>query len=234
MSKQKNENILYESGSAPPKAEKPPLATPGRNDNRKARPKANSSIPSKAEEAQKKSLFAKARPSSFLKKPSRKIVSVSEKSDSLKQAKEQLSQAREENLYLRAEFENFKKRSIQEKSDLVRYSGERFMASLANEVLDDLDRALTSARETDSLEDLKKGLEMIQQKRDRLFARFGLQVIDPTGQPFDPSYQEALSYIKTSKVPEGCVAETFKKAYKLYGKVIRPAQVVLAKKKEDG
>ena len=50
------------------------------------------------------------------------------------------------------------------------------------------------------------------------------------GKAFDPSYQEALSHIKTSKVPEGYVAETVKKAYKLHGKVIRPAQVVLAKK----
>ena len=146
---------------------------------------------------------------------------------------DKLKQALNDNLYLRAEFENFKKHSYEEKSRLILYGGESFIASLADEVLDDLDRAMFSVQRGDSFENLKKGLEIIQKKLSQILDRFGVKVIDPTGKAFDPSYQEALSYIKTSKVPEGYVAETFKKAYKLHDKFIRTAQVVLAKKEKN-
>lgn len=151
----------------------------------------------------------------------------------LSSVKEELKQALNNNLYLRAEFENFKRRSAEEISQLIRYGGERFISSLANEVLDDLDRAMLSAQEKESFENLQKGLEMIQKKLSQVLHSFGVEIFDPFGKVFDPSYQEALSHTKTSKVPEGHVAETVKKAYKLHGKVIRPAQVVLAKKEED-
>ena len=145
---------------------------------------------------------------------------------------EKLKQALADNLYLRAEFENFKRRSAEERRQLIRYSGERLICSLANEVLDDLDRAMLSAEKEKSFKNLKKGLDMITTKLSQVLNSFGVKVVDPTGQAFDPSYQEALSHIKTSQFPEDHVAETFKKAYKLHDKVIRPAQVVLAKKEE--
>lgn len=141
-----------------------------------------------------------------------------------------LQKSLKDNLYLRAEFENFKKRALEEQSKLIRYGGERFIVSLADEVLDDLDRAVSSARKSLDFEDLKKGLSLIQKKLSQVLINFGIHVIDPKGKMFDPSYQEALSYVKTSNIPEGHVAETFKKAYKMHDKVIRPAQVVLAKK----
>ena len=153
--------------------------------------------------------------------------------DKASSSEEKLKQALNDNLYLRAEFENFKRRSSEEKLKLLRYSDERFISSLADEVLDDLDRAMLSAQEEQSFQNLKEGLEMIQKKLSQLLQNFGVEVLDPTGKIFDPSYQEALSYVESSKFPEGHVAKTFKKAYKLHDKVIRPAQVILAKKKED-
>jgi len=146
---------------------------------------------------------------------------------------EKLKQTLNDNLYLRAEFENFKRRSVEERKQLIRYSGERFILSLADEVLDDLDRAMCFAQEEQSFENLKKGLGMIQKKLSQVLHNFGVEILDPTGMAFDPSYQEALSHVKTSKFPEGHVAETFKKAYKLHDKVIRPAQVILAKKEKS-
>ena len=157
----------------------------------------------------------------------------SEEKKSLEELSQKLKKALEDNLYIRADFENFKKRTYEEKAQLIRYEGESFITALANEVLDDLDRAMLAAQDKDSFENLKKGLEMIQKKISQILDRFGVEVMDPTGKAFDPSYQEALSYIKTAKVPEAHVAETFKKAYKLHGKVIRTAQVVLAKKEEE-
>ena len=146
---------------------------------------------------------------------------------------EKLKQAQNENLYLRAEFENFKRRSAEEKRQLALYGGEDLLSALANEVFDDWDRALLSAKNEPSFENLKQGLEMIQKKLSRLFCQLGVEILDPTGELFNPSSHEALSHIVTSKVPEGHVAQTIKKTYKFHDKVIRPAQVILAKKKED-
>ena len=142
-----------------------------------------------------------------------------------------LKQALNDNLYLRAEFENFKKKSAEEIRRLIRYSGDRIVASLANEVLDDLDRAQQFADQEKSFEKLKKGLDMIQKKLSHVLSRFGVETLDPKGKAFDPSYQEALNSVQNAEIPEGHVAETFKKAYKMHDKVIRPAQVILSKGK---
>ena len=154
------------------------------------------------------------------------------KSQRISALTEKLKQAETDNLYLRAEFENFKKRSLEEKFLASRYEGEKFISSLATEVLDDLDRALDASRENKSLEDLQKGLEMIHKKTVKLLNRFGVAVLNPTGKTFDPSYQEALSFTKSSKAPDDHVVETYRKAYKMHDKIIRPAQVIVAKKEE--
>ena len=144
--------------------------------------------------------------------------------------KNRAEKAEKEFVYLRAEFENFKKRALEEKCRLIRYSGERFISELATEVLDDLDRALFASKAQKSVEDLQKGLDIVDKKLKKLFEKFGVSVLDPKGEDFDPSYQEALSYIEKEDVPEDQVLQTYKKAYKLYDKIIRPAQVLVSKK----
>ncbi|MBC6415031.1 MAG: nucleotide exchange factor GrpE [Bdellovibrionales bacterium] len=143
---------------------------------------------------------------------------------------DQLKKSETEFLYLRAEFENYKKRVAEERLNLLRYSGEEFISELATEVLDDLDRALFVSLDQKSVEDLQKGLKMIQKKLAKLFKKFGIEILDPKGKLFDPSYQEALNYIENSNIPEDHVIETYKKAYKFHDKIIRPAQVSVSKK----
>ena len=174
---------------------------------------------------------------SFLKKKSSLKDQESLKEDFIQKFKEKeelllnrVKKAETEFLYLRAEFENYKKRTLEEKYRLLRYSGENFIKELATEVLDDLDRALLVAQDHKSIEDVQKGLQMIDKKLKKLYQKFGIEVLDPKGKAFDPSYQEALSYVENSNLPEDQVVETYKKAYKLYDKVIRPAQVLVSKK----
>ncbi|MCY4321833.1 MAG: nucleotide exchange factor GrpE [Bdellovibrionaceae bacterium] len=165
-------------------------------------------------------------------KPSLESFSLKNvKAQKTKKLIEKLKKVESDNLYLRAEFENFKKRSLEEKFRALRYEGEKFISTLATEVLDDLERALFVSKQNKSLEDLQKGLEMIHKKTNKLLNQFGVEVLDPTGKAFDPSCQEALSFVKTSKVPEDHVLETYKKAYKMHDKIIRPAQVIVAKEK---
>ena len=180
------------------------------------------------QEAEKNSIQALDSGKKELKKEEK-----SEKEEKLQEIlnlREQLKKAESDNLYLRAEFENFKRRVLEERSSQIRYEGSKFISSLATEVLDDLERALQASQENQSLEDLQKGLKMIHKKTSKLLAGFGVEVLDPTGKLFDPSYQEALSFVTSSKIPEDYVVETYKKAYKMHDKVIRPAQVVVAKK----
>jgi len=145
---------------------------------------------------------------------------------------ERAEKAEKDLLYLRAEFENYKKRTLEEKYHLLRYSGEKFISELATEVLDDLERAFFVSQSQKSIKDLQKGLEMIDKKLKKLFQKHGVEVLDPKGSAFDPSCQEALNFVESSDLPEDQVIETYKKAYKLYDKVIRPAQVVVSKKVE--
>ena len=144
---------------------------------------------------------------------------------------EEYQKLKEEHLYLRAEFENYKRRALEEKRQFQLYEGEGFISDLAEEVLDDFERALASLKDNRSLTAMQKGLEMIHTKFKLLFKKYGVSSLDPQGQAFDPSYQEALSHVESSKFPEGYVLETYKKAYKLHDKVIRPAQVVVTKSK---
>jgi len=141
----------------------------------------------------------------------------------------QLKESEKKYLYLKADFENFKKQSFKEKQEMVQYASAAFIKSFVENVLDDLERALQTKVTKDNLEEFQKGIEIILKKlHNDIFKDFGVEVIDPIGKAFDPSYQEALSKEKTSRVAAGCVSRTFKKAYKLKGKVIRPAQVVVA------
>ena len=167
------------------------------------------------------------------KKQSKKLKMASHLKKKEEPYKEKYQQLKEEYLYLRAEFENYKRRTLEEKRQFRLYEAERFISDLVEEVLDDFERALLSFKDKPSLEVMDKGLEMIHAKWKLLLKKYAVSSLDPKGKLFDPSYQEALSYIENSKYPEGYVVETYKKAYKLHDKIIRPAQVVVAKGKES-
>ena len=131
-------------------------------------------------------------------------------------------------LYLKADFENYKKRALQERRELLRYGGEEFIRSLIDNVLDDFDRAYGDLRNTKSLENFKSGIDLIYKNLKKILNTFHVEALDPQGQPFDPNCHEALSRQPTNKVPKDHVLITFKKAYTLYEKLIRPAQVIVA------
>ena len=182
-----------------------------------------------------KSSDSEAKKSGVKLRASEKISRLRDKPDISPQKKQaELEEAKKENLYLRAEFENFKKRSLETRLAFQKYEGERLLVLLANEVFDDYERALSSAKDHKSFDELYKGLQMIQKKLNMVLKNFGVEVLDPTGEAFDPSFQEAMGSID-SKLPPGHVVNAFRKAYKLHDKIVRTAQVILSKeeKKED-
>ncbi len=141
---------------------------------------------------------------------------------------QELEKAKNDYLYLRAEFDNFRKNTIKERSDLIKYGAERFVTQILD-VVDSFDLALKLEVTKDNFMDFKKGIEMTSQVFKSSLSSMGLTEIDPTGLAFDPSQHMALSSEETDEMGEGHVLRVFKKLIKLHDKVIRPAQVVVAK-----
>jgi molecular chaperone GrpE len=156
---------------------------------------------------------------------------LSDESDETSATKlEDLEKVKHDYLYLRAEFENFKKHAIKERSDLRKYGCERFAADLLN-ILDIFETALSSEVTADSIANFRKGIDMTATEMRHVLMRHGVTEIPSHGQPFDPAMHEALSSEETAASPPGTITQVFKKAYKLHDRVIRPGQVVVAKAK---
>jgi molecular chaperone GrpE len=140
---------------------------------------------------------------------------------------EELTKSKNDQLYLRADFDNYRKSVIKERSDLIKYGSERVFVELLD-VLDNFERALQVELTPETLNTFKEGLVLTANELKRALNKFGVNDIECDGAPFDPAIHEALSSEETDRVAPGHVARVFKKAYKLHDRVIRPAQVVVA------
>lgn len=138
--------------------------------------------------------------------------------------KAQLEKAKNDYLYLAADFDNYRKNSIKERSELMKFGAERLVRELLG-VVDNFERAL----ENDSnQEKFNEGVKMIYQDLKGFLQKIGVTEIPTQGLMFDPTAHEAVTSEPTDAVPVGHVARVFKKAYKLHDRMIRPAQVVVA------
>lgn len=140
----------------------------------------------------------------------------------------EVKKAKDDLLYLMAEFDNYKKQAIKERSDLIKFGSERLIRELLG-IVDIFRQALDSDVNSDSMAGFKKGMELTASELDNVLEKFGVERVPSKGQPFDPAIHEALSSEETATVPVGHVAREFKPAYKLHGRLIRPAQVIVAK-----
>ncbi|MCC6276914.1 MAG: nucleotide exchange factor GrpE [Oligoflexia bacterium] len=153
--------------------------------------------------------------------------------DELESLKLQIEEHKKQYLYLRADFDNFRKQTIKERSDLMKYGSEPVLREFIA-VLDNLERARQTPLTTESIETFKEGLSLISGEFRKVLEKFGVEEVDPKGQIFDPMIHEALTSESNPAVPPNVVTQVFKKAYKLHGRVIRPAQVVVNTISQDG
>lgn len=130
-------------------------------------------------------------------------------------------------LYLKAEFENYKRNTLKERSELLKFGAER-MARDVLEVMDNFERALQVKLTAETLQTFKVGVEMTAKELKEVLTKNGIQEVPSEGQPFNPAHHEAISSEPTTTVPNGHVARVFKKPYKLHDKIIRTGQVVVA------
>lgn len=150
--------------------------------------------------------------------------------DPVAEAKTEAEKFRNEYLYLRAEFENFKKQAVKERSDLRKYGAERLVADLLN-VLDIFETALATEMSPENTANFRKGIELTSNELRAVLQRHGVAEIPSKGAAFDPSVHEALSSQETEEVAPGTITQVFKKPYKLHDRVVRPGQVVVARSK---
>ena len=135
-------------------------------------------------------------------------------------------------LYLRAEFENYKRNVIKERQELLKFGSERLLVDILG-VLDNFERGLENKVTAESLATFVKGVEMTQSELKNTLAKFGVTEVPSMGQAFDPNIHEALSSEESSTIKPGHISRVFKKPYKLHDKIIRPGQVVVAKEQVE-
>lgn len=130
-------------------------------------------------------------------------------------------------LRLYSEFDNFKRRTAKERIELFSTAGKDILTDLLP-VLDDMDRAIKGNKTLDDVQEVKKGLELIHNKFFNILEQKGLKPFKSIGEIFDPEIHDALTKIPASKKKDkGKVIDEIEKGYKLNGKVIRFAKVVV-------
>ncbi len=155
------------------------------------------------------------------------MADAAPKKSDLELAQDDVQKWKNEYLYLRAEFENYKKNAIKERSDLLKFGAERIARDVL-EVMDNFERALEIKASAETLQNFKTGIEMTAKELKDALAKHGIQEVPSHGQPFNPLHHEAISSEATASVPAGHVSRVFKKPYKLHDKIIRMGQVVVA------
>lgn len=129
-----------------------------------------------------------------------------------------------------ADFANYRKRNEAERSEFAKFAKADLIAKLLD-VLDGYDRALATVPEDLKGQPWVEGMWLVERKLRSILDAEGLEPIDSLDKPFDPYMHEAVAYIE-SDAPEGTVIEEHQKAYRLHDRVIRPALVTVARKKE--
>jgi len=164
-------------------------------------------------------------------------MSVNEaKTDSSADAAEQSSEpsweekyAELNDKYLRqaAEFDNYRKRTVREKADLLK-SGSASALTALLPVIDDFERALSNLKAADEVEAVAEGVKLIYDKFVAYLAQQGVKAIEAVGQPFDTELFEAIAMIPApSDEQKGKVIDCIQTGYKLYDRVIRHSKVVV-------
>lgn len=146
--------------------------------------------------------------------------------DKLAQANKEAEEWKDKYLRLSAEFDNYRKRTLREKMDLIESGGEDVIKSMLT-VMDDFDRALSAMQSATDVVSVREGVELISQKmRDALRAK-GVSEIEAKGEELDTDLHEAVAKFPAGEEQKGKVIDVVQKGYKLKEKVIRYAKVVV-------
>ena len=144
----------------------------------------------------------------------------------LEQANQEITDLRDKNLRMMAEFDNFRRRTAREKLDLQKTAGERIFKDMLP-LIDDFERAKQAMTQTDDIEAVRQGIELIYQKFVSFLTQNEVVAIETENADFDTEYHEAITTFAAGDDKKGKVIDCTQKGYKLGDKVIRFAKVVV-------
>ncbi|MBQ4499578.1 MAG: nucleotide exchange factor GrpE [Alistipes sp.] len=139
---------------------------------------------------------------------------------------EQIAALRDKYLRLQAEFDNFRKRTVREKMELVERGCEGAWKSILP-ILDDMERAVQASKKSDDIEALRQGEELVMKKFESVLQSAGITPIDCIDKPFNEEEQEAVARFAAGDQKRGLVIDCVQRGYKLGDHVLRYAKVVV-------
>ncbi len=147
--------------------------------------------------------------------------------EQIEKLQKELEDSKKEYLFLMAEFDNFRKRTLKEKSEIIKNGAENAMRDLLP-VIDDLERAMKAMDENSEIDSLKKGVDLIYSKFMKYLEHNGVKPIESTGKDFDTELHEAVTMFPAAdESQKGKIVDTVQTGYMLNDKVLRHAKVVV-------
>ena len=140
----------------------------------------------------------------------------------------ELEAAKDAALRARADAMNVQRRAEQEIEKARKFALERFSGDLLS-VVDNLERALESSGDEQGGAALAEGVELTRKGFMDVLAKYGVEAVDPTGEPFDPETAQAMSMVEQPDAEPNSVVAVMQKGYLLNGRLLRPAMVMVAK-----
>lgn len=139
-----------------------------------------------------------------------------------------LDKEKNEYMFLMAEFDNFRKRTLKEKSEILRNGAEAAMKGLLP-IIDDFERGIDAINDSSDAEAVKEGMTLIYNKFIKYLEQNGVKAMDTTGKDFDPDLHEAIAMVPaTDPSQKGKIIDTVSKGYMMNDKVLRHAKVAVA------
>jgi molecular chaperone GrpE len=164
-------------------------------------------------------------------------VNTETDNEALLEAKKQAEDAKKEVLYVKAEFENYRKRILKEQEQAIKFANKNLISELVG-IIDYFDRAIQhskvlKAKEDPEISNFVSGVEMSQHEFVQLLTRFGVEFVGKVGESFDPEKHEAVGSREVEKTQVDTVLEVFQRGSLLNGRLIKPAKVVVGKEKAN-
>ena len=145
----------------------------------------------------------------------------------LEKAQETIDEQKDKYLRLSAEFDNYRKRTMKEKAELILNGGEKSLSSILP-IVDDFERAIKTMETATDVSAVKEGVELIYNKFMAVLGQNGVKVIETKDQPLDTDYHEAIAVIPApSEEQKGKILDCVQTGYTLNDKVLRHAKVVV-------
>lgn len=146
----------------------------------------------------------------------------------LEKAQKKIEELNDKYLRQIAEFDNYRKRVMKEKADMIKYSGEKVITTLLP-ILDDMERAIQNMEKTEDVASVKEGVQLIIDKFMKLLKQEGLSRIETEGKDFDTDFHEAIAMVPGQpEEMKGKIIDCVTPGYMLNDKVIRHAKVAVA------